>query len=87
MKAEHHEDYSMAVQFEEIVTMAMQLSPLEKIRLVERLAETLQQDLIMPQSIRPSLYGILADLGPSPSAEEIDEIRREVWGNFPREDI
>jgi len=34
-----------------------------------------------------SLYGICADLGPAPSAEEIDESRREMWGNFPREDI
>jgi hypothetical protein len=23
----------------------------------------------------------------APSAEEIDQARREMWGNFPREDI
>lgn len=32
-----------------------------------------------------SVYGICADLGPAPSAEEIDETRREVFENFPRE--
>jgi hypothetical protein len=34
-----------------------------------------------------SLLGILEDYGPAPSAEEIDEARREMWGNFPRDDI
>ncbi|MBM3237215.1 hypothetical protein FJZ31_13060 [Candidatus Poribacteria bacterium] len=29
-----------------------------------------------------SAYGICADLGPAPSAEEIDEMRREVFKNF-----
>jgi len=32
-----------------------------------------------------SVYGICADLGSAPSAEEIDETRREVFENFPRE--
>jgi hypothetical protein len=31
--------------------------------------------------------GRWADLGISLSAEEIDENRREMWKNFPREDI
>jgi hypothetical protein len=35
---------------------------------------------------RKSLYGLLANT-PSVSAEDIDEARREMWGNFPREDI
>ena len=34
-----------------------------------------------------SLYGALADLGPAPSAEDIDEMRREAWANFPADDI
>ena len=40
-----------------------------------------------PVQNRGSLYGVLADLGPAPTAEEIDEARREMWGNFPRNDI
>ncbi len=34
-----------------------------------------------------SLYGALADLGPAPSAEDIDEMRQEAWANFPADDI
>ncbi|HET7077011.1 MAG TPA: hypothetical protein VFM49_06110 [Chloroflexia bacterium] len=29
-----------------------------------------------------SLYGLWADLGSAPSAEEIDQARREAWANF-----
>jgi hypothetical protein len=36
---------------------------------------------------RRSLLGLCADLGPAPSAEDIDEARREMWSGFPREDI
>ena len=39
-----------------------------------------------PSQPRKSLYGLLADT-PSISAEDIDEARKEMWGNFPREDI
>ena len=34
-----------------------------------------------------SFIGLCADLGPAPSAEEIDEARREMWTGFPRDDI
>jgi len=34
-----------------------------------------------------SPYGLWADLSPPITAEEIDAARREMWGNFPREDI
>ena len=36
---------------------------------------------------RRSAMGLLADLGIHISKEDIDEARREMWGNFPREDI
>ena len=35
----------------------------------------------------PSFRGALSDLGPAPSAEDIDEMRREAWANFPREEF
>ena len=34
-----------------------------------------------------SFIGLCVDLGPAPSAEEIDETRREMWAGFPRDDI
>jgi hypothetical protein len=75
-------------QFEEAVTLALSLSPLDKVRLVEQVVKTLKGDLeSTPHKPKRSLLGLWADLGPAPSAEDIDEARREMWGNFPREDI
>jgi hypothetical protein len=34
-----------------------------------------------------SAAGLWEDLGVDISAEDIDEARREMWGNFPRADI
>ena len=39
------------------------------------------------RSHRRELEGLWADLGVDISAEEIDAARREMWGNFPRDDI
>jgi hypothetical protein len=36
---------------------------------------------------RKSVEGLLAHTGGSVSEEDIDEARREMWGNFPHEDI
>jgi hypothetical protein len=36
---------------------------------------------------RRSVLGLCADLGPAPSAEEIDDTRREMWSKFPRDDV
>lgn len=76
------------ISFDEIVTLAENLPPLEKVRLVERVMATLEQQLTTAQN-QPlkSAYGLWADLNIDISANEIDEVRREMWGNFPREDI
>lgn len=72
----------------EAVALALKLSPLEKVHLVERVVATLEKDLtsLVPKP-RHSLLGVLSAYGTVPSAEDIDEARREMWGNFPREDI
>jgi len=31
-------------------------------------------------------YGMLAKYGPAPSDEDIAEVRREMWANFPRDE-
>lgn len=36
---------------------------------------------------RRSSLGLCADLGAHITEEEISEARREMWGNFPREDF
>lgn len=78
-----------SVQIEEIVALTENLSREEKFEIVERLLvdlKSLEPDATRPKPKR-SLLGLCADLGPAPSAEDIDEVRREVWKNFPREDI
>ena len=75
--------------YETILRQARQLTPEELTRLQEALAvlarestasTTGQQAEAAPDAsqARPlrSLYGALADLGPAPSADEIDEMRR-----------
>lgn len=75
-------------ELEQAVALALALSPLDRVRLVKQLMATLEQDLqAVRRKPRKSLLGVLADYGPAPSAEDIDEARREMWGNFPREDI
>jgi hypothetical protein len=73
---------------DQVLTMATQLSALDKVRLIEGLAPQIEQEL---RAMRParykSLLGLCADLGPAPSAEEIDATRREAWASFPREDV
>ncbi len=74
-----------AASLEQILPAALQLSSLDKVRLIERLIRVLESDFTEPlEKPYESLYGILADMGPAPSAEEIDETRREMWANFPR---
>jgi transcriptional regulatory protein LevR len=95
-KEKPHVSTIEAVTLDQVITLARQLSPLEKIRLIEQIAPeierhmqqqgTEQPDLAQPKPLR-SLLGLCADLGPAPSAEDIDEIRKEMWGDFPREDI
>lgn len=36
---------------------------------------------------RRSIKGLCADLGVHITAEDIAQARREIWGNFPREDF
>ncbi len=76
------------VTLDQVLDLAHKLSPRDQARLVARLAPALERALDQPLSRpHPDFWGILSDLGPAPSAEEIDEARREAWANFPREDI
>lgn len=79
----------MSSYVEEILTLAEKLSRREKYEIVERILDELKDTEEQSETPKPkrSLLGLVADLGPAPSAEDIDEVRREVWKNFPREDI
>lgn len=45
------------------------------------------RDESAPRKPFKSIKGLWADLGVSLSAEEIDANQREMWKNFPREDV
>jgi hypothetical protein len=71
---------------DQAVDLALKLPPLDKVRLVEQVMATLERDLgERTKQPKRSLYGLWS--GVNISAEEIDEARQEMWGNFPREDI
>lgn len=74
--------------YERILDEVRQLPTDEQRRLIGELALELATTKRETRSTpRESLYGIAAHLGPAPSAEEIDEVRREAWATFPRDDI
>jgi hypothetical protein len=76
------------MQLEEVLGFVKQLSLVDKVRLIERVAPEIERDLKTTQKMpKRSLWGICADLGNAPSAAEIDQTRHEVWANFPREDF
>jgi hypothetical protein len=78
------------VTFEEVLALAQRLRPVDQARLVTRLAPSVERVLDQVEKTstavpRRPLRGLLADLGPAPSAEEIDEVQREMWAAFPAE--
>lgn len=73
---------------EQVIQQAKQLSALEKMRLIQAIAPDVEKELIPTEiKTRRSLWGICADLGQAPSAEDIDQIRQEIGSGFEREDI
>jgi hypothetical protein len=71
-----------------VIHLTTSLSTDEKLGLILELVNQLQGKVSQVQKEEfPSLWGALKDLGPAPSAEEIDEARREAWASFPREEI
>jgi hypothetical protein len=59
------------------------LTPEQQVKLREFLNSL--EDANVRKGSRRSLRGLFADLGVTISEEDIDEARREMWGNFPRD--
>jgi hypothetical protein len=77
-----------AVTLDKVLRLARQLSPVDKVRLIEHVAPEVERALAAGQGAQSrSLLGLLKDLGPAPSAEEIDAARRQAWAEFPRDDL
>jgi uncharacterized protein DUF2281 len=73
-------------QIEQSVLQKLRALPPEKQQEVLDFVEFLESRT-MPKKPRRSLKGLWADLGVDISEEDIAEARREMWGNFPREDF
>jgi hypothetical protein len=71
-------------ELEQAVALAVNLSPVDKVRLVEQVMATLERDLTQTKKPKRSLLGLWS--GVNLSSDDIDQARREMWGNFPRED-
>ncbi|MBW4497408.1 MAG: hypothetical protein KME26_30970 [Oscillatoria princeps RMCB-10] len=73
---------------EQVLKQARQLSLVDKVRLIQQIAPEIERELVENRPAkRRSLWGLCADLGSAPSAEEIEEARRKAWASFPKEDI
>ena len=73
------------VRVEQMLQLIEPLTPIEKIRLVTKVISDLETPLKMAintKSPLQSVYGCCADLAPVPSAEEIDQMRQEVFADF-----
>jgi len=71
---------------EQAILEAVRTLPFDKQQEILRHATRLRDEAASKIPFQ-SIKGILASRGISISAEDIDQARRELWKNFPREDI
>jgi len=74
------------------IKILQQLSPRERLKVISVVLPETEQELPGQETEpnpppRESLYGLWKDLGFDVTSEDIDAVRKEVWKNFPREDI
>ena len=74
---------------EQALTVVEQLSPGDRLRLIERMVPGIQRSIpeIASPTPKRSLLGFCSDLGTAPSAEEIDEVQKEMWAGFGEGEI
>ena len=77
---------SNTMTLDDVFAMARRLSVPDQARLIGLLAPLLAEAVGEPKGERRPLRGLLADLGAAPSAEDIDDVRREMWASLPAED-
>ena len=66
-----------------MLILLRQLPPRERLRVIAQALPETERDLSEPRRPLKSLQGLCADLGPAPSAEEIDQAQHEMWANSP----
>ena len=74
------------VTLNDVLRLAHQLPLADKVRLIGQIAPQIQRELRSASGKpRKSLLGLWKGL--DITEEDIEQARREMWGNFPREDI
>ncbi len=74
------------MSLEQAILEAVRSLPAEKQQEILSYAHRLHEKTAAYKPLR-SVKGLWADLGLSLSAKEIDENQREMWRNFPRDDL
>ncbi|NEP60551.1 MAG: DUF2281 domain-containing protein [Symploca sp. SIO2G7] len=74
------------MSIEEAVLEKLRQLPLDKQQELLDFAEFLHQKIMIKPSLS-SVKGLCADLKVDITEEEIAEVRKEIWGNFPRDII
>jgi hypothetical protein len=74
------------MSLEQAILEAVRALPAEKQQEILHHATSLRRQTTHKRPLR-SVKGLWADLRVSLSAEELEENQREMWKNFPREDI
>lgn len=75
-----------APPLEKILKLARRLSSRDKLRLIERIVPQIELDLRTRNGApRKSLLGLWRGL--DLSDQDIADVRREMWTDFPRKDI
>jgi hypothetical protein len=80
-------DVRFAMSVEQAIAEELRELPEDKQQEVLELVKRLRAENPRPKKPFKSIKGILAGRGISISAEDIDEVRREMWKDFPRQDI
>ena len=79
------------VTLDQVLALARRLRPVDQVRLIVRLAPTMEHMLTQlppaAETARPRLRGLLADLGTAPSDADITAIQREMWATFPSDTV
>ena len=75
------------VNADTVLNMLRQLTPRERLKVIAQALPEIEKTLAEQSGPLKSLLGLWADLGPSPSSEDIDQARQEFWRDFPREGI
>ncbi|MEL6459097.1 MAG: hypothetical protein AAFQ91_12690 [Cyanobacteria bacterium J06621_15] len=74
------------ITLEAVLKLVKQLSLPDKVSLIEQIASQIEKELTEIQSTpRQSLRGIWQ--GNNVTESDISEIRKEMWNNFPRQNI